>query len=79
MLLTHDRMGMEEFPLTQGIPRPAARRAASVDIGCRRRAARSKFIRYHRGRVSVINRTGLEAASCQCYRALREVFDRLIP
>jgi hypothetical protein len=37
------------------------------------------FIRYYRGHVLVTDREGLENASCECYRVLREVFDRLLP
>jgi hypothetical protein len=30
---------------------------------------RRGLIRYHRGELSVLNRTGLEAAACSCYEA----------
>jgi hypothetical protein len=36
------------------------------------------FIRFHRGRITITDRRGLENASCDCYRVLREVFDRLV-
>jgi len=35
------------------------------------------LITYHRGKVIVLDRPGLEAASCECYRLIRERFDRL--
>lgn len=33
-------------------------------------------IQYHRGRLSVLDRTGLEARSCECYSVVRAVYDR---
>jgi hypothetical protein len=37
------------------------------------------FIRYSRGQVAIIDRDGLENASCECYRIIRTEFDRLLP
>jgi CRP-like cAMP-binding protein len=35
------------------------------------------LIQYHRGRVSVLDRAGLEARSCECYSVVRQAYDRL--
>jgi hypothetical protein len=35
-------------------------------------------IRYQRGRISVLDRTGLEARSCECYRVAKRETDRLL-
>jgi CRP-like cAMP-binding protein len=79
LLLTHDRVGSDEFPITHeflaqmlGVRRPSV----SLVAGTLQQAG---LIRYHRGRVQITDREGLEAAACECYGALREVFDRLIP
>jgi CRP-like cAMP-binding protein len=79
LLLTHDRVGSDEFPITHeflaqmlGVRRPSV----SLVAGTLQQAG---LIRYHRGRVRITDREGLEAAACECYGALREVFDRLIP
>lgn len=34
-------------------------------------------IQYRRGRLSVLDRTGLEARSCECYPVVREAYDRM--
>jgi CRP-like cAMP-binding protein len=68
LLLTHDRVGANEFALTQeflaimlGVHRPAV----SIAAGTLQEAG---FIQYRRGRVTVVDRDGLESASCECYR-----------
>ncbi|MCU1491021.1 MAG: transcriptional regulator, Crp/Fnr family [Acidimicrobiaceae bacterium] len=79
MLLTHDRVGADDFPLTQEfLAQMLGVRRASVSLvaGILQQAG---FIRYQRGRVAVTDRPGLETASCECYPVLCEVFDRLIP
>jgi hypothetical protein len=37
-----------------------------------------KLIRYHRGAVTVLDRVGMEAASCGCYQADRDTYDSLL-
>ena len=79
MLLTHDRVGADEFPLTQEfLAQMLGVRRASVTVvaGILQQAG---FIRYRRGRVTVTDRAGLEGAACECYAVLREVFERLVP
>ena len=36
------------------------------------------MIGYTHGRMSVLDRAGLEAASCECYGVVREQFDELL-
>jgi Mn-dependent DtxR family transcriptional regulator len=73
-----NRVGADEFLLTQeflaqmlGVRRPSV----SVVAGLLQKAG---LIRYHRGRMTVLDRAGLEAACCECYRVVREEFDRLL-
>ena len=39
---------------------------------------RAGLIRYSRGKLKILDPEGLEAASCECYRAIRRQFDDLI-
>ena len=37
------------------------------------------FIRFVRGKITVIDRAGLESAACDCYQAIIAVYDSLLP
>jgi Mn-dependent DtxR family transcriptional regulator len=37
------------------------------------------LIEYHRGRITVLDRPGLEAHACECYSVVRKEYDRLLP
>ena len=37
------------------------------------------LIRYTRGRITVLDRPGLEARCCECYQVVKTEFDRLLP
>ncbi|MGH9222371.1 MAG: Crp/Fnr family transcriptional regulator [Acidimicrobiales bacterium] len=78
LLLTHDRVGSDEFPLTQEfLSQMLGVRRASVNVvaGILQRAG---FISFRRGRMTVIDRAGLEGSSCECYGIIRAEFDRLL-
>ena len=36
-------------------------------------------IHYSRGRITVLDRPGLEAQACECCRVVKTEFDRLLP
>jgi CRP-like cAMP-binding protein len=78
LLMAHDRVEADEFPLTQqflsemlGVRRPSVSAGAAKLQG-------AGLIRYHRGRITVLERAGLEAASCECYRVVKREYDRLL-
>jgi hypothetical protein len=37
-----------------------------------------QLIHYRRGEISILDRVGMEAAACGCYRADREAYDALL-
>ncbi|HJV94376.1 MAG TPA: helix-turn-helix domain-containing protein, partial [Azonexus sp.] len=37
------------------------------------------LIRYRRGQISILDRGGLEAGTCECYEVVRNEYERLIP
>jgi CRP-like cAMP-binding protein len=77
LLMTHDRMNADEFLLTQeflAMMLGVQRSGVSVAAGALRRAG---LIRYSRGVVTIVDRTGLERKSCECYGIARMEFDRL--
>jgi CRP-like cAMP-binding protein len=74
LLMTHDRAGTESFPLTQGfLANMLAVRRATVNSATSS-LKKAGLIRYVRGQLTVVDRGGLEAASCDCYRAIRRAY-----
>ena len=78
LLTAHDRAATDEFAMTHefmammlGVRRPGVSLAAGV-------LQRAGLIRYVRGRMTVTDRPGLEAASCECYHTVRREFGRLL-
>ena len=77
LLMTHDRMHEQDFTLSHeflavmlGVQRPSVSVVAAT-------LQQAGLIRYTHGRVTVRDRKGLEAASCECYAIMRGHFDRL--
>ena len=78
LLATHDRVDHHPFAVTHEFLASllGVRRASvTVAMGTLQGAG---VIHYHRGRVSVLDRAKLEAASCSCYGVTRSELDRLL-
>ncbi|MEP6569623.1 MAG: Crp/Fnr family transcriptional regulator [Acidobacteriota bacterium] len=72
LLMTNDRMGGDEFQLTQQFLSNmlgVRREGVSVAAG---NLQKRKLIRYSRGRLKVLDRAGLEATSCVCYEIIKK-------
>lgn len=78
LLLTQDAVGATQFPLThEFLATMLGVRRASVSLAAEA-LKRARLINYTRGRITVLDREGLEEASCECYRAVRERQDVLL-
>jgi CRP-like cAMP-binding protein len=79
LLLSMDRLRGDELVMTQelianmlGVRREGVTEAAL-------KLQHAGLIRYARGRITVLDRPGLEASSCECYAVVRREYDRLLP
>jgi CRP-like cAMP-binding protein len=77
LLAMHDYVGEDELLLTHEL--------ISLTLGVRRAGVteaaggfrRAGLIAYHRGHIKILDRRGLEAMTCECYRVIRDYYDRL--
>jgi CRP-like cAMP-binding protein len=78
VLMTHDRVQADEFPLThEFLSHMLGVRRVSVTLVLKP-LQDAGLIRNHRGRVTVLDRKGLEASACECYRSVQDEFARLL-
>jgi CRP-like cAMP-binding protein len=79
LLLSLDRLAGDELVMTQelianmlGVRREGVTEAAG-------HLQNAGLIKYSRGHITVLNRRGLEARTCECYAVVKKEFDRLLP
>jgi CRP-like cAMP-binding protein len=78
LLLCQDRVESDEFALTQEfLSQMLGVRRASVSVVAAI-LQKAGLISYSRGRIKICDRVGLEATSCECYRIVKQEFDRLL-
>lgn len=78
LMTTGDRARSNQFRLTHQL---LADQLAVRRVGVTTAAGalqRRSLIRYHRGEITILDRSGLESAACKCYRAGRELYDRVL-
>lgn len=75
LLMSGDRLGRDEFRLTQdfisnmlGVRREGVSKAAGA-------LQQNGLINYSRGRIRILDRAGLEAVACDCYGIIRDESD----
>ena len=79
LLLSLDRLPGNELVMTQElIANMLGVRREGVTEGARK-LQEAGLIRYARGRITVLNRKGLEKRSCECYSVVKKEYDRLLP
>lgn len=78
LLEAQDRVDLDELKLTHefishmlGVRRAGVTQAAQ-------KLQENDVIQYQRGNVKILDQRRLEAASCECFRVLREEYDRLL-
>lgn len=78
LLLTQDRVAADQFPFTHEFLSQmlGVRRAGVTEIA--RRLQNAGFMSYHYGKITILDRAGLEATSCECYEVIKAEFERLI-
>ena len=77
LLMTHDRVRTDEFHLSHeflAMMLGSTRPTVSIVAGTLQKAG---FIKYIHGRMTILDRAGLEGASCECYATVKSHFDRL--
>jgi CRP-like cAMP-binding protein len=79
LLLSLDRLERNELLMTQeliadmlGVRREGVTEAAG-------KLQKAGLINYSRGRITVLDRPGLESRVCECYETVRKEFSRLLP
>lgn len=78
LLEAQDRVESDDLKLTQefisnmlGVRRAGVTQAAQ-------KLQEKGLIRYHRGHVQILDQQGLESLSCECFRVIRDEYDRLL-
>jgi CRP-like cAMP-binding protein len=78
LLMSKDRVGLDEFAVTHeflgqllGSRRPTVTLSAHV-------LQAAGLIRYRRGRVTIVDRQGLETMACECYRVIKTELDSVL-
>lgn len=78
LLMIHDLVDGDEFPITQNLlATMLAVRRPSVTLAARA-LQRARTIDYRHGRMTILDRRRLEAASCECYGTIRDEQHRLL-
>lgn len=78
LLLTQDRVGSDQIALThEYVAMMLGARRSGVTIAAAT-LQQAGFIRYAHGHIMIVNRAGLEEASCECYAVARAQFGPML-
>jgi CRP-like cAMP-binding protein len=79
LLMAHDRMEVEEFSITQEFVAMMLGATRQTVTGVAGSLQKAGLIRYQRGRVRILDREGLQDASCECYRISTALLRSVLP
>jgi CRP-like cAMP-binding protein len=78
LLLTHDRVAADDLPLThEFLAMMLGTRRSGVTIAAAT-LQKAGLIRYAQGNIKILDRPGLEDASCECYGVAQKQFRGLL-
>ena len=78
LLISHDRLTSDDLVMTHDlISNMLGVRREGVTLAARKLAKR-KLIRNVRGTITIVDRLGLEEASCECYKVVNDEYHRLL-
>jgi CRP-like cAMP-binding protein len=78
LLLSLDRLPSNELIMTQQLIANMLGVKQPVVLEAERKLRADGLINYEDGRITVLNRPGLELATCKCYLAVRLEYERLL-
>jgi len=79
LLTAHDRVAGDDLPLSHeflAMMLGMRRSGVTVAVGALKKAG---LIDNGHARITILDRQGLEAAACECYRAVRDEYEHLLP
>lgn len=79
LLLSIDRLPTNELTMTEGLIANMLGLRREGVTGIARKLEDQGLIRYENGRITVLDRPGVETRVCECYSVVRKEFDRLLP
>jgi CRP-like cAMP-binding protein len=79
LLLSLDRLPSDELVMTQQLIANMLGVKQPIVLEAERKLQADGLIKYRDGRITVLNRPGLEMATCECYLSVKREYDRLLP
>jgi CRP-like cAMP-binding protein len=79
LLTCHDRISTDTIALTQEFLADMLGVQRTTVTAVARSLQEKGVIRYRRGVVDIIDRSGLEALTCECYAVIHRTYERLLP
>lgn len=77
LLMSYDRVGTDEFAITHKfLGEILGARRATVSLSAEALQA-AGLIRYHRGRVTIVDHAGLQFVACECYQVIKHALDEV--